>query len=67
MDKEIPVYDIRPYKGQSINYPWYLKLKRELYRTFDKPKARSVNDQFESSFLLDNLGDVLKSVKPVKD
>ena len=46
MDKEIPVYDIRPYKGQSINYPWYLKLKRELYRTFDKHKARSVNDQF---------------------
>lgn len=64
MDKEIPVYDIRHYKGQSINYPWYLKLKRELYRTFDKQKARSVNDQFESSFLLDNLGDVLKSVKP---
>lgn len=64
MDKEIPIYDIRHYKGQSINYPWYLKLKRELYRTFDKQKARSVNDQFESSFLLDNLGDVLKSVKP---
>lgn len=64
MDKEIPVYDIRHYKGQSIAYPWYLKLKRELYRTFDKQKARSVNDQFESSFLLDNLGDVLKSVKP---
>lgn len=63
MDKEIPIYDIRHYKGQSINYPWYLKLKRELYRTFDKQKARSVNDQFESSFLLDNLGDVLKSVK----
>lgn len=64
MDKEIPIYDIRHYKGQSINYPWYLKLKRELYRTFDKQKARSVNDQFESSFWLDNLGDVLKSVKP---
>ena len=64
MDKEIPVYDIRHYKGQSINYPWYLKLKRELYRTFDKQKARSVNDQFESSFLLDNLEDVLNTVKP---
>lgn len=64
MDKEIPVYDIRHYKGQSIAYPWYLKLKRELYRTFDKQKARSVNDQFESSFLLDNLEDVLNTVKP---
>lgn len=64
IDEGIPVYDIRHYKGQSINYPWHLKLKRELYRLFDKQKARSVNDQFESSFLLDNLGDVLKSVKP---
>ena len=64
MDKEIPVYDIRHYKGQSIAYPWYLKLKRELYRTFDKQKARSVNDQFESSFLRDNLEDVLNTVKP---
>lgn len=50
IDEEIPVYDIRHYKGQSINYPWHLKLKRELYRLFDKQKARSVNDQFESSF-----------------
>lgn len=64
IDEEIPVYDIRHYKGQSIAYPWYLKLKRELYRTFDKQKARSVNDQFESSFLLDNLEDVLNTVKP---
>lgn len=31
IDEEIPVYDIRHYKGQSIAYPWYLKLKRELY------------------------------------
>lgn len=64
MDKEIPAYDIRNYKGQSIAYPWYLKLKREFYRMFDKQKARSVNDQFESSFLLDNLEDVLNTVKP---
>lgn len=64
IDEEIPVYDIRHYKGQSIAYPGYLKLKRELYRLFDKQKARSVNDQFESSFLLDNLEDVLNTVKP---
>ena len=64
IDEGIPVYDIRHYKGQSINYPWHLKLKRELYRLFDKQNARSVNDQFESSFLLDNLEDVLNTVKP---
>lgn len=64
IDKGIFTFDVRHYKGQSIAYPWHLKLKREFFRTFDKQKARSVNDQFESSFLLDNLGDVLKSVKP---
>lgn len=67
IDKGIFTFDVRHYKGKSIAYPWHLKLKREFFRTFDKQKARSVNDQFESSFLLDNLGDVLKSVKPVKD
>lgn len=64
IDFEIPLYDIRHYKGQSISYPWYLKLKREFYRTFDKQKARTVNDDFAAVFLLDNLQDVLDTVKP---
>ena len=64
IDKGIFAFDIRHYKGKTIAYPWYLKLKREFFRTFDKQKARSVNDQFESSFLLDNLEDVLNTVKP---
>ncbi len=63
-DQDIPSYDIRHYKGQTITYPWYLKLKREFYRTFDKQKARTVNDDFAASFLLDNLQDVLDTVKP---
>ena len=64
IDSGIPLYDIRHYKGQSISYPWYLKLKREFYRTFDKQKARTVNDDFAAAFLLDNLQDVLETVKP---
>ena len=64
LDEDIPAYDIRHYKGQSISYPWYLKVKREFYRTFDKQKARTVNDKFASSFLLDNLKDVLQTVQP---
>ena len=64
LDEDIPAYDIRHYKGQSISYPWYLKAKREFYRTFDKQKARTVNDEFASSFLLDNLKDVLQTVQP---
>lgn len=64
LDEDIPAYDIRHYKGQSISYPWYLKVKREFYRAFDKQKARTVNDEFASSFLLDNLKDVLQTVQP---
>lgn len=63
-DQDIPAYDIRHYKGQSIAYPWYLKLKREFYRTFNKRKARTVNDDFAASVLLDNLQDVLDTVNP---
>ena len=64
LDKDIPAYDIRHYKGKSISYPWYLKVKREFYRTFDKQKARTVNDEFAASFLLDHLKDVLQTVQP---
>lgn len=64
LDKDIPAYDIRHYKGKSISYPWYLKVKREFYRTFDKQKARTVNDEFAASFLLDQLKDVLQTVQP---
>lgn len=64
LDKDVPAYDIRHYKGKSISYPWYLKVKREFYRTFNKQKARTVNDEFASSFLLDNLKDVLQTVQP---
>lgn len=64
LDTGIPAYDIRHYKGKSISYPWYLKLKREFYRTFDKQKARTVNNDFAASFLLDNLQDVLHTAHP---
>ena len=64
LDKDIPAYDIRHYKGKSISYPWYLKVKREFYRTFDKQKARTVNDEFAASFLLEHLKDVLQTVQP---
>ena len=64
LDKDIPAYDIRHYKGKYISYPWYLKVKREFYRTFDKQKARTVNDEFAASFLLEHLKDVLQTVQP---
>ena len=64
IDQGIPAYDIRHYKGQSISFPWYLKVKRELLRVFSKQKARTVNDDFAAAYLLRNLSDVLTTIYP---
>ncbi len=64
LDEGISSFDMRHYKGKSIHFPWYLRLKRELYRTFDKRKARNVNDDFEIAHCLSHLQDVLETVKP---
>lgn len=64
LDKDIKAYDIRHYNGQTISYPWYLKIKREFFRLFDKQKARTVNNDFAFKFLRDNLNDILNRVNP---
>ena len=60
----IPAYDLCHFKGQSIRFPRYLKLKRELLRMFSKRKARTVNNDFAERFLLQNLKQVVEEVKP---
>ena len=60
----IPAYDVCHFKGQSIRFPWYLKVKRELLRTFSKQKARTVNNDFAERFLLQNLKQTVEEVKP---
>ncbi len=64
LHEDIPAIDIRHYKGQSISYPWYLKVKRELYRTFSKQKARTVNNDFAEKYLLQNLKETLQECQP---
>ena len=60
----IPAYDVCHFKGQSIRFPWYLKVKRELLRTFSKQKARTVNNDFAERFLLQNLKQTVEEVGP---
>ena len=60
----IPAYDVCHFKGQNIRFPWYLKVKRELLRTFSKQKARTVNNDFAERFLLQNLKQTVEEVKP---
>jgi len=64
LDDGIPFYDIRHFQGQSIPYPWYLKIKRELIRPFNKRKARTVNTDFAQKYLLENLQKVLDIMMP---
>ena len=60
----IPAYDVCHFKGQSIRFPWYLKAKRELLRTFSKQKARTVNNDFAERFLLQNLKQTVEETGP---
>ncbi len=64
LDDGIPSFGVRHYKGETIRFPWHLKLKREFYRTFDRQKARSINDDFEAAHCLGHLQDVVETVKP---
>ena len=60
----IPAYDVCHFKGQSIRFPWYLKVKREILRTFSKQKARTVNNDFAERFLLQNLKQTVEETGP---
>ena len=60
----IPAYDVCHFKGQSIRFPWYLKAKRELLRTFSKQKARTVNNDFAERFLLQHLKQTVEETGP---
>ena len=60
----IPAYDVRHFKGQRIRFPWYLIVKREILRVFDKQKARTVNNDFAERFLLQNLKQTVEEVRP---
>ena len=64
LDPGIPAYDVCHFKGQSIRFPWYLKVKREILRTFSKQKARTVNNDFAERFLLQNLKQTVEETGP---
>lgn len=64
IDKSISCTDLRHFNGETITYPLSLKIKRELYRMFDKQKAFTVNAAFEEKYLLKNLQIVLKQIHP---
>lgn len=64
IDKNVTCYDLRHYNGKSIDFPLYMKIKRELLRTFSKIKARTVNNDFTKKYLLNNLKELLTKIQP---
>lgn len=64
LNKTVTCYDIRHYEGQTLTYPLWLVIKRELYRMVSKKKARTVNDEFVETYALKNLQAVINRVQP---
>ncbi len=60
----VKCYDLRHYNGKSIDFPLYMKVKREILRSFSKIKARTVNNDFTKKYLLSNLKELLSNIKP---
>lgn len=50
--------------GSVIRFPLHLKAARELLRSFDKRRARAVNDHFQTKYLIGNVKKSLDAFKP---
>lgn len=64
VNNKVKCYDLRHYNGKSIDFPLYMKAKREILRSFSKIKARTVNNDFTKKYLLGNLKELLNTIKP---
>ena len=64
VNDNVKCYDLRHYNGKSIDFPLYMKAKREILRSFSKIKARTVNNDFTKKYLLNNLKDLLNEINP---
>ena len=60
----IETYDLRHFRGQNIKFPLRLKICREILRTIDVRKARTLNDDFAEKYLKDNLAILLNEIQP---
>jgi len=64
LDKGIEAYDLRHMDGKSIDFPFWLKVKREIMRPVNIRSARTVNNEFAEHYLLENIRKVYDKVKP---
>lgn len=64
IDDNIKCYDARLQYGKRIKYPILLRLKREVYRLFNKKKSRTVNNDFFSKYICSYMGNIIQDIKP---
>lgn len=64
VNNKVKCYDLRHYNGKSVDFPLYMKAKREIFRSFSKIKARTVNNDFIKKYLLNNLKELLNKINP---
>lgn len=50
--------------GRCIRFPLWMKLKREVLRTFSIVKSRDVNDQFMQKYLMNEVRTILQEFEP---
>ncbi len=64
VNNKVKCYDLRHYNGKNVYFPLYMKAKREIFRSFSKIKARTVNNDFIKKYLLNNLKELLNKTNP---
>lgn len=65
ISEEIQCYNLNDTtNNKKIKFPLYLKIIREILRTFAKRPARTVNSFFQEHYLLFNVGKYINNIQP---
>ncbi|MBO5589338.1 MAG: glycosyltransferase [Anaerovibrio sp.] len=64
IDEKVQLNNLCWQNGRCIKFPLWMKLKREVLRTFSSVKSRDVNDEFMQKYLMDEVSNILGEFKP---
>lgn len=64
VDPSVSCFDLRKIDGKRVKFPLIQKIKREVYRLFDKSKAEGVRLSFYNRVLSEYCGKLLEDIKP---
>ena len=61
---KVKCYDLRHIDGENIKFPIRLKIKREIFRLFNKQKSRTVGIEFDEAYLAPKCKKLLEDIDP---